>query len=85
MAKELQRAVLNYVRNTEHAHRKKVQYIPRCFTEKQYKSWLIAENEFHTTPVRGFICRDCSTEYQKRMQSEGKCFNCNVNLQAIID
>lgn len=58
--------------------------IPPCFdTESDYQFWLQGEKELPTQPIRGFICRDCTSNYQKKMIVEGRCFNASVNIQKI--
>ena len=47
---------------------------PLCFTEKEWKTWQLHEEEAPTLPVRRFICRDCSVAYQREMVKQNKCF-----------
>lgn len=77
MAKELQVAIINY---SEHMRNRE---FPSCFTEKEFKAWCIAESESvaHTQPIRKFVCRDCTPEYQSNMHKQGRCVNHELNLK----
>jgi uncharacterized protein YlaI len=79
MAKALQLAVSNFrehMRNREY---------PVCFTLDEFQAWKIHEAELNTQPTRMFVCRDCTSEYQKKMSAEGRCFNASIPLAKIVD
>lgn len=58
--------------------------VPPCFnSEVEYLFWVEGEKEAQTQPVRKFFCRDCTTEYQKKMIAEGRCLNAEIDLQKI--
>lgn len=79
MAKILQKAVGSFI---DHMERNK---IPACFDKHEYKAWLKHELESPTKPIRGFVCRDCTSSYQKEMRIQGRCFNPIIPLQKIVD
>jgi len=79
MAKELQKAIGNFLTGMQERE------FPGCFTEKEFKSWSKHEQEIHTQPIRGFVCRDCTPLHQKRMAAENRCLNPNINLEKIAD
>jgi hypothetical protein len=74
MAKELQKAIEAWAIHMESRP------VPSCFTEKEYKAWLIHEHDAPTQPIRQFGCRDCTSAYQKEMTAQGKCVNPKLNL-----
>jgi hypothetical protein len=79
MAKVLQDAIRNF---SEHMQARDH---PACFTEKEYIAWKKHEIDMPTVPIRGFVCRDCSPEYQRRMTLEGRCVNSSIQLEKIVD
>ena len=59
-----------------------VQGKPSCFSDKEWKTWLMHEEIAHTEPRR-FPCRDCTTEYQRRMVIEGKCLIPRISVKRV--
>lgn len=45
---------------------------PLCFTETQWKLYLIELNEMKNGKTLD-ICFDCTVDYQRKMRAEGKC------------
>jgi len=79
MSKILQNAVDNFI---DHMQGRDV---PACFTEKEFRSWLVHESEIKTQPLRGFICRDCSVVYADQMRKEGRCFQKGIMIEKVFD
>lgn len=44
---------------------------PPCFTERDYKLWLMTPTKERLINV----CVDCTEHYQRRMLKEGRCIN----------
>jgi len=78
MARALQSAIANFV---EHMLDRET---PACFSAKEYKGWLKLEKEAPTKP-RAFVCRDCTSEFQREMRLQGRCFNSTTVLEKIQD
>ncbi len=72
--KILQEAVKTY--------QESIQGKPSCFSDKEWKTWLMHEEIAHTEPRR-FPCRDCTSEYQKRMEAVGRCLIPGIPVQKV--
>lgn len=57
---------------------------PPCFeSQEQFQAWSALEAEAPTMPIRQFVCRDCSSCYQKEMTEQNRCLIPSINLKKI--
>ena len=79
MAKALQLAIARY---TEYMGENET---PPCFSREEYSAWLRHEQEIKTLPIRAWVCRDCTKQFQYEMKGVKKCIIPDIDVEKIAD